>query len=74
MEKICMAVWKNEKFSLTKKLFHQIKSFINLLTYEFSKDRYFHEILAKNAWYTVWKFANFSPTMFCKNSVKSTFH
>ena len=38
-------VWKNEKFSLTKKIFRQINS---LVIYLFSKNRYFHEIFTKN--------------------------
>ena len=34
---------------------------------------YVKSILVKLTGYTVWKIANFSPTIFCKNSVKLTF-
>ena len=69
----CYTVWKNEKFSLTKKIFRQIYSFYSvklLLSRNFCQNcvgeisRIFHTVCYTHTMGTVWKSRNFTATIF----------
>ena len=74
-----VAMWKNKKKYSHLKKFGEIILQYDLsvkLVKEMISRKFSSKLMrekSRNFQCTVWKFANFSPTIFCKNSVKLTF-